>query len=233
MKILAFDTSTNSCTVAVSDECVLVQKRSSGSKKHAEQLMPLIEEALGEANLSPSQLDAIAFGEGPGPYTSLRIAAATAQAMSLSHSINVYPIDSMEALAVKSRRLSAPAQIDGNVLVATDARRGEIYFAAFKFDSSGGLKKTNKTILTTPSKIEIEQNTTWARIGYGWEVYEKSFKKEVLSVPLLQSHSPEASDLIDIVFAQITTDSGKDASMALPVYFREAVHIAEQPNDSA
>ena len=222
MKILAFDTSTHSCSVAVSNGNLLVQKENTDPKKHAETLLPLIRESLNGAHLSFRQIDGIAFGEGPGPFTSLRIAAATAQAISLSHAVNVYPIDSMAALAMKGRRLSSVTRTSSNFLVATDARRGEVYYAAFKFDASGQLQKMNKTILTTPSKIEIELDGTWIRVGNAWEMYKNSFKKELLSLPILQSHLPEASDLIDIAARQIADDSGKDASKALPVYLREA-----------
>ena len=224
MKILAFDTSSESCSVAASNGNCMVQKQNNNPKKHGEALIPLIRESLNGAHLSLNQLDAIAFGEGPGPFTSLRIAAATAQAISLCHTVNVYPIDCMAALAMKGRRLGAEIQASGNnnFLVATDARRGEVYFAAFRFDSSGQLQKLNKTILAPPSKIEIALDETWIRVGNGWEIYKNSFRKELLSLPMLQSNLPEASDLIDITSDKIARSEGKDASMALPVYLREA-----------
>ena len=131
--LLAFDTATPQVTVALHDgDEVIWEGRSEQTMKHGEQLAPLIEAGLGESGVHRRQLDAIAVGTGPGPFTGLRVGLVTARTLGHVLDLPVHGVCTLDVLAVEAVGLQAVAE---GFVVATDARRKEVYQAAY--DSSG------------------------------------------------------------------------------------------------
>src|SRR5574337_245059 len=128
MKILAIETSGDRGSVALLADGALLEKPLEGHARHSEDLLPSILQMLAEAELSLRQLDALAFAAGPGAFTGLRLACGVIQGLALGARLPVVPVSSLQALA-----LGAPL---GQVLVATDARMGEIYAAAYRNDGT-------------------------------------------------------------------------------------------------
>jgi len=130
--LLAFDTATPHVTVALHDgTSVVATFDSEESMKHGEMLAPGIEHVLGAAGVSASSLTAIAVGVGPGPFTGLRVGLVTARTLALALSIPVHGVCSLDILAAEA--LDAGLY---DFLVATDARRKEVYLASY--DETGG-----------------------------------------------------------------------------------------------
>ncbi|MGI8523025.1 MAG: tRNA (adenosine(37)-N6)-threonylcarbamoyltransferase complex dimerization subunit type 1 TsaB [Nocardioides sp.] len=128
--LLAFDTATPLVTVALHDgDAVVVELRSERPMQHGEQLAPLIDRALRETGLVRQDLTAIAVGVGPGPFTGLRVGLVTARTLGFVLEIPVYGVCTLDVLA-----LEAAPSIDGDFLVATDARRKEVYLASYDGD---------------------------------------------------------------------------------------------------
>jgi len=128
--LLAFDTATPLVTVALHDgEDVVAERRSEQRMKHGEQLAPLIESVMADAGIVRQDLTAIAVGVGPGPFTGLRVGLVTARTLALVLEIPVYGVCSLDVLAVEAALGSAP--IGGDFVVATDARRKEVYVATY------------------------------------------------------------------------------------------------------
>ena len=133
--LLAFDTSSPTVSVAVlggrneerGDE-VLVELTSEQEMRHGEQLAPLIEQALGQAGVSRFELTAIGVGCGPGPFTGLRVGLVTARTLAAVLELPVYGVCSLDALAVQA---VASGVVEEPFVVATDARRKEVYLAAY------------------------------------------------------------------------------------------------------
>ncbi|OBA63049.1 tRNA N6-adenosine(37)-N6-threonylcarbamoyltransferase complex dimerization subunit TsaB [Mycobacterium sp. 1100029.7] len=124
--ILALDTSTPAVTAGIvrrSDRAVLAQQVTVDARAHAERLTPNVLAALAEAGLTMSDLDAVVVGCGPGPFTGLRAGMATAAAYGHALGIPVYGVCSLDAIGVLTT---------GDILVATDARRREIYWARYR-----------------------------------------------------------------------------------------------------
>jgi tRNA threonylcarbamoyl adenosine modification protein YeaZ len=125
--LLAFDTATPLVTVALHDgEDVVAERRSEQRMKHGEQLAPLIESVMTDAGIVRQDLTAIAVGVGPGPFTGLRVGLVTARTLALVLEIPVYGVCSLDVIAVE-----AAAAIGTDFVVATDARRKEVYLASY------------------------------------------------------------------------------------------------------
>lgn len=132
--LLAFDTATPQVTVALHDGLDVVAERcSEQTMQHGEQLAPLIEAVLAEAGVVRHDLTAIAVGAGPGPYTGLRVGLVTARTLGFVLEIPVYAVCTLDVLAVEAFDTGAvDGANDGDYLVATDARRKEVYLAGYR-----------------------------------------------------------------------------------------------------
>lgn len=123
--LLAFDTATPQVSAAVlRDGGVLAESSSAAGMKHGEQLAPLIDAVVSSAGVARGDLTGIAVGVGPGPFTGLRVGLVTARVLGLTLGIPVYGVCTLDALA-------AEAAVPGESLVATDARRKEVYLARY------------------------------------------------------------------------------------------------------
>ena len=128
--LLAFDTATPLVTVALHDGAdVLAEQVSQRAMKHGEDLTPLIDSVIREAGLVRQDVSAIAVGAGPGPFTGLRVGLVTARTLALALDVPVYAVCTLDVLAVEAFDTGA---VEGDYLVATDARRKEVYVAAYR-----------------------------------------------------------------------------------------------------
>lgn len=127
--VLALDTSTEVCVGLARDGVMLANERVSDRLQHVEQLMPLVRNTIESADLQLADLDLIAVGLGPGPFTGLRVGVATARVLGLALSVPIHGVCSLDVIA------AAVPQIDGEFVVAIDARRKELYWA--RYDATG------------------------------------------------------------------------------------------------
>lgn len=134
MLLLALDTASASVSVAVHDgTAVLASRASAPAPRHAELLAPLITEALTEAGVTVRDLSAVAVGVGPGPFTGLRVGLVTARMLGFSLGIPVTGVCSLDAVAAGA----VADGVTGDLLVATDARRREVYWARYLVPAGG------------------------------------------------------------------------------------------------
>jgi tRNA threonylcarbamoyl adenosine modification protein YeaZ len=162
--VLALDTATPASTAAVAEVTGtgmrgLAERREVDTRAHGELLAPEIAETLDEAGLRPADLDAIVAGVGPGPYTGLRVGLATAAAMGQALNIPTYGVSTLDALG----RAAGP----GRVLVATDARRREVYWATYEDGARTGGLDVGK-----PAEITVEADRA---VGEGALKYSDVF----------------------------------------------------------
>jgi tRNA threonylcarbamoyladenosine biosynthesis protein TsaB len=127
--LLAFDTSAPTVTAAVHDgTAVVAEATAPQAMRHGEQLLPLIQRVLSDVGLAPRDLTALAAGVGPGPFTGLRVGLVTARTLAHTLAIPVHGVCSLDVLAVEAR---ARGTATGEFVVATDARRKEVYVATY------------------------------------------------------------------------------------------------------
>lgn len=122
--ILCLDTSTDASVALVRQGTVLARRRSGSDRRHAETLVPMIAAALTQAGAGPDDVDAVVVGTGPAPFTGLRVGLATARTFAQARGIEVFGVCSLDALAL--------AAGPGPVLVVTDAKRRELYYARYQ-----------------------------------------------------------------------------------------------------
>ncbi|MGH8118461.1 MAG: tRNA (adenosine(37)-N6)-threonylcarbamoyltransferase complex dimerization subunit type 1 TsaB, partial [Rhodanobacteraceae bacterium] len=127
MNLLAIETATEACSVALLHHDALIDRSELAPRRHAELVLPMADELLAEAGIARTQLDAVAMGRGPGAFTGVRLAVSVAQGLALALDIPVVPVSSLAVLAMQAPRNGAA------ILAAIDARRAEIYAGAFRF----------------------------------------------------------------------------------------------------
>ena len=163
--LLAFDTATPLVTVALHDgDRVVVEHSSEQPMKHGEHLAPLIARALEDAGIVRQDLTAIAVGVGPGPFTGLRVGIVTARTLGFVLDLPVYGVCSLDAIA---REPAGTGAATGSFLVATDARRKEVYLASY--DADGG--RVEGPVVTRPADVA----TTAEVAGAGPGLYPEAF----------------------------------------------------------
>jgi tRNA threonylcarbamoyladenosine biosynthesis protein TsaB len=163
--LLAFDTATPLVTVALHDgEDVVVEHTSEQRMKHGEQLAPLIERVMSEAGIVRQDLTAIAVGVGPGPFTGLRVGLVTARTLGLVLDLPVYGVCSLDVLALEAVDTGT---VQGDFVVATDARRREVYLAWYDGDGA----RLEGPVVDKPANLATEAPT----VGEGAVLYPDAF----------------------------------------------------------
>jgi tRNA threonylcarbamoyladenosine biosynthesis protein TsaB len=164
--LLAFDTATPFVSVALHDgQDVVVELKSDRPMKHGEQLAPLIEQAFRQAGITRQDLTAIGVGVGPGPFTGLRVGLMTARTLAYVLEIPVYGVCSLDVLAVEA--VDTGAVTAGEFLVATDARRKEIYVA--RYDERG--TRLTGPVVDKPAALATDGPV----VGEGAALYPEAF----------------------------------------------------------
>jgi tRNA threonylcarbamoyl adenosine modification protein YeaZ len=163
--LLAFDTATPHVTVALHDGTdVVVELVAERAMKHAEQLAPLIDRAMTEAGIVRQDLTAVAVGVGPGPFTGLRVGLVTARTLGFVLEIPVYGVCSLDVLAVEAADSGTVAD---EFVVATDARRKEVYLA--RYDAQG--HRLEGPVVDKPAALA----TDLVVVGGGGALYPEAF----------------------------------------------------------
>ena len=184
--------------------------------RHGDQLLQLVDALLVDGGVRIGQLDAIAFGRGPGSFTGLRIAAGTAQGLALGAGLPVIPVSSLAALAQ-----GAEAQ---KVLAALDARMGEVYWGAFCLEGET-VRPEGEECLVRPGQVPVPAGSGWRGAGSGFAVYGAALQ-ERLGATLADTRpalSPTATAVARLAVECYRRGEALDAADALPVYLRPAV----------
>ncbi|MGH7490350.1 MAG: tRNA (adenosine(37)-N6)-threonylcarbamoyltransferase complex dimerization subunit type 1 TsaB, partial [bacterium] len=132
MKLLAVDTATERCSVALWVDGKIIQQERTLNRAHAEVVLPMVAALLAEAGYTLNQLDGIGFGRGPGGFTGVRVAVSVAQGLAFGAGLPVLPISDLEAMAAGAFRLHGEPRI----LVCMDARMGEVYWGAYSVSAT-------------------------------------------------------------------------------------------------
>jgi tRNA threonylcarbamoyladenosine biosynthesis protein TsaB len=132
MRLLALDTSTEACSVALLLDGEVYLRFEMTVRGHAELVLPMVEALLGESGIALEDLDGLAFGRGPGAFTGLRIATGVMQGLAFGANLPVAPVSSLAAVAEQ-----VPAAVGEAILVCNDARMGEVYWGVFGREADG------------------------------------------------------------------------------------------------
>ncbi len=216
MKLLAFDTSTEACSVALWQDGACFE-RIEHARRHSERILPMVEEVLAEGALTLRQLDAIAFGRGPGSFTSLRIGAGVVQGLAFGADLLVVPVSSLAALA-------QGAGAD-KVLAAFDARMNQVYWGAFVRQSSGLAEPAGAELVVAPSSVPLPEGEGWVGVGSGWDACGEMLTARIGARLSRWERGayPRARDVAKLAVAAFAAGCTVTPEQAVPVYIRDDV----------
>ena len=162
-KILAIEAASDSCSVALQTNGETIQRLEAAPRMHSRLLYPMLNDVMGEAGLSPNQLDAVAFVNGPGSFTGLRIAAATAQGIGYACDIPLLGISTLQAMAQQAYMQHQ----ESNVLSIMDARMNEIYLGHYVLDTKTELMESVIQDKIAPVNTTLQELGVTAENAYG------------------------------------------------------------------
>jgi tRNA threonylcarbamoyladenosine biosynthesis protein TsaB len=220
MKVLALDTATEACSVSLSLDGQRWHRYLELERGHAEQLLPMVESLLAEGGIALPDLDAIAFGRGPGGFTGVRLAASVVQGLAFGASVGVVPISDLSAVALRARELSPDAR---RILVANDARMREVYWA--EFDAADVLMPLAGEHVGPPAQVPVQEDALpWVAAGRGLRAWpDLADRCRVRGATVLDSLLPRAAEILELALPSVAAGRLLDPAEALPVYVRDRV----------
>lgn len=234
--LLVLDASASECSVALSVNGEVTDTCQSQPRKQTQVLMPMVKSLLTNANVKPSELDGIAFGNGPGSFTGIRIATSLVQGLSLAHDIPVLGISSLQGQAWQAYKTHGWQ----NVIAIMNAHMGEIFLAAYQIKDDKieclqppkVLKLENLAQLQLEDKILADQS--WNIAGDGAQFLEQmpqSLQQKIAQCD--EQAVPMANTMLQLAEKAWQQDLFTDAEQQQPVYLRDSVSwkkISEQPS---
>jgi tRNA threonylcarbamoyladenosine biosynthesis protein TsaB len=226
MKLLSLDTATEACSVAIYVDGEINERYLLAPQQHANLVLPMAEELLSEAGLALNQLDALAFGRGPGSFTGVRIAAGVAQGMAFSADLPVIPVSSLAALA---QGAVGESDVD-SILAVIDARMQEIYWCAYHVDEHKLVKSICDEQVCAVENINLPDSDSWLGVGSGWTTYPDELQQlcSSASTDIKRDRFPRSCDIAKLGADAFARGGAVAAELAIPVYLRDNVARKKQ-----
>jgi len=214
MRILALETSTEYCSVALSLGGNLIERFELVGQRHSELLIAMLSDLLRDAKVKLADLDGIAFGAGPGSFTGVRIACGTAQGLALGANLPVLGVCTLQALAQAANH--------SRVVAALDARMGEIYHAAYELRDDVWQTVSEPYLCKAEDAPGVE-GTDWFGVGSGFAApaLQRCYAAQLQGVD--DTAVPHAVAIAALAVEGFSQGMGVDAALAQPLYLRNKV----------
>lgn len=173
MKLLAIDTTSGACSVALLDGEAVTEQFVQAERDHTRRLLPMVDSVLAEGGCKLSDIDALAVSRGPGSFTGLRIAISCVQGLAFAADKPVIPVSSLAALAAGARRVS-PNWGESPIVAALDARMQEVYWGVYgAIDPAKSLVEESvsapeQLVAELQSRRVLDIEAPWYAAGPGW-----------------------------------------------------------------
>lgn len=214
MQILALETSTESGSCALWQDGAVIERICPPGRSHSETLLPLVRELLAESGMAIGQLDAIAFGTGPGAFTGLRVACGAAQGLAVAADLPLLPVVSLEAMAAATGAV--------RVLSLLDARMGEVYSASYQRQGDAMVLQ-GEIRVTAPDNVD-QPSADWLACGNALTAYPALAERlGAAGLVLMPTILPEAAWLARLGALKFSAGEGIDPALAAPLYIRDKV----------
>jgi tRNA threonylcarbamoyladenosine biosynthesis protein TsaB len=241
MKILAIDTATEACSVALLHDDIITSRFEVCPQQHSQRLLPMVDDVLKDADLTLSELDLLAFGRGPGSFTGVRIATGMIQGLSLGTGLKVAGVSTLEAMAHEVASLgdveSSNSVASKYIAVASDARMDEVYFAVF--EQSGSDISLVVAEQVCPPHDAVEQLDALAGLskhnviaaGTGWSAYDAlgQWLQQCTTQEQAQVTLPNARFMLELAQRAHENGTVTEATSVEPVYLRDKVTWKKLP----
>lgn len=226
-KVLAVETATEACSAALLIHNEVIVRFQHAPRQHTQLALPMLEAVLKEGGITLTDVDAIAFGCGPGAFTGLRIAAGIAQGLALSVDIPVVPVSTLAALAQHMVHQSVSSQRGQGIIASLDARMQEVYWGEYRRNSSGLVELIGEEQLGSPEKMLANtlDETQKIAIGSGWDVYASELFDKAYpdNLHIENGILPSAEYIAKLALPLFEQGKAVAAEDAQPVYIRNNV----------
>ena len=228
MRILAIDTATEACSVALWNDGTSFAHFEECPREHTQRILPLVKMILTEGNTSLTDLDALAYGRGPGSFTGVRIGIGIAQGLALGAELPMIGVSTLATMAQGAWRSTGATR----VLAAIDARMGEVYWAEYTRDEQGVWHgEASEAVLTPEAAGERMKQLSgeWATVGTGWPAWPDMAKESGLTLVDGKVLLPAAEDMLPIACQMLEAGQTVPVEKAEPVYLRNTVAWKKLP----
>lgn len=224
-RLLAIETSGEACSVAlqIDDECI--ERFEHAPMQHAELLLPSVRSLLAGAGLPLRELDAIAFGRGPGSFTSLRIGIGVVQGLAWGAELPVVPVSSLAAAAQEAA--NDAGRFSGRIRVAFDARMQEVYSADFRVGDGGTVRLEGRERVGPPAAMITGDEGPFIAVGNGFDRFPELTEWAKGAAQRYGTIWPRAAVVAQLALEHLRHHAPLPAMQAQPVYLRDKV--AEKP----
>ncbi len=220
MKLLALDTATEACSAALYIDGEIAQRYQLAPREHSKLILQMLDDLLAEAGVSLKQLDALAFGRGPGSFMGLRIAAGVVQGIALAHELPIVPVSTLASIA----HIAMAECATERVLAAIDARMDEVYWGAYQRVGELPLLLGAEQVIP-PQLVPLPDGTGWLGAGTGWGSYAATLNTRLQGrvQHALPQCFPSAASIATLALPLFLAGKHVDAAQAIPVYLRDNV----------
>ncbi|MBM3359260.1 MAG: tRNA (adenosine(37)-N6)-threonylcarbamoyltransferase complex dimerization subunit type 1 TsaB [Betaproteobacteria bacterium] len=218
MKILALDTSTEHCSVALWSDGALDARETRAGQSHSEMLLAMVDELLARNRLRADGLDAVAFGAGPGSFTGLRIACGVAQGLALGAGLPVVGVSTLVAMA--------QAAGGERAVCCLDARMGEIYHGAYE-RAGEEWRTVHEPSLCAPEAAPQLPAGMWTGCGSGFAAHGAALARRYAGrlAAVIPKAYPHAREIAQIAARAVAQGRTVAPGQAAPVYIRDKVAL--------
>lgn len=224
MVLIGIDTSGDACSVALLCDGELDQRLEMAPRRHTELVLDMLRDLLETHDLILDQVAAVAFAQGPGSFTGVRIAVSLAQGLAFSAGLATIPVSTLAAIAeAESRRTG-----ERRLLVALDARMGEVYWGAFEVRAAGLLEPVGEAVVCPPESVPIPPGGDWWGAGSGWANYHDALTGHLSGAGRrISGVNPEAiceaGAIVRLAAGELAAGRTLAPELARPVYLRDRV----------
>ncbi|WP_198303938.1 tRNA (adenosine(37)-N6)-threonylcarbamoyltransferase complex dimerization subunit type 1 TsaB [Aeromonas veronii] len=227
LKILAVDTATEACSAALLVGNKLFSRWEEAPRDHTRKILSMVQAVLEDAGISLSDLDAIAFGRGPGSFTGVRIGISVAQGLAFGAGVPLIGISTLAAMAQGAYRLDGAEQ----VLTAIDARMNEVYFGRYEL-IDGRMQLVGDEVVSDPAALVDVRGKLAGPVtcvGTGFETYGETLSGLADELAVSQVRFPAAEDMLPLARSAWLAGEAVPVEQATPVYLRDKVTWKKLP----
>lgn len=216
--ILAIETSSELASCALLKDGTLRTRESNGVRTHSATVLPMVQELMQEAGVTLKDMDAIAFGAGPGSFTGVRTACGIAQGLAFGASRPAVPVVTLPAMALACREQSGATDI----LAVLDARMGEVYWAQYHWTGEGW-ETVCEPVLSAPQDVAPMEVAGLTACGNGISAYPEAFAGKPFTDGALTAILPHAAQVAQLAETEFKAGRTVSAAQAQPLYLRNKV----------
>lgn len=229
MRILAIDTATEACSAALWNTGEICAHFELCPREHTQRILPVVQDILSQSGVTLAELDALAFGRGPGSFTGVRIGIGIAQGLALGAELPMIGVSTLATMAQGAFRKSGATR----VLAAIDARMGEVYWAEYIRDEQGIWHGEESEAVLKPEAVKerlMQLSGEWVTVGTGWPAWpELAADATHLTIIDGEVLLPAAEDMLPIAVYLLEQGKTVAVEQAEPKYLRNEVAWKKLP----